>query len=201
MCPCNPCNIALNLDNLSLSLYIACFLVVLTSLWLVHLVLKFQWSCVVLMWQVLLIQLQWPLTVSFWFYVYTNIKGLAKRACWQLLITTVGGCPTQLAASFWHQSLIWPFLALEHVPNSVRLWKAAVELEEPEDARIMLSRAVECCPTSVEVSLPGSAHHSVVEGFSRVQCLRLQCVCCLLKLLFLALEGIMKPRMVFYCSC
>ncbi|KAL7985679.1 hypothetical protein Chor_004249 [Crotalus horridus] len=41
--------------------------------------------------------------------------------------------------------------ALEHVPNSVRLWKAAVELEEPEDARIMLSRAVECCPTSVEV--------------------------------------------------
>uniref|UniRef100_A0A8B9TAH9 Pre-mRNA-processing factor 6 n=1 Tax=Anas platyrhynchos TaxID=8839 RepID=A0A8B9TAH9_ANAPL len=43
--------------------------------------------------------------------------------------------------------------ALEHVPNSVRLWKAAVELEEPEDARIMLSRAVECCPTSVEVRL------------------------------------------------
>jgi len=33
----------------------------------------------------------------------------------------------------------------------VRLWKTAVELEEPEDARIMLSRAVECCPTSVEV--------------------------------------------------
>ena len=50
--------------------------------------------------------------------------------------------------------LLRPFPALEHVPNSVRLWKAAVELEEPEDARIMLSRAVECCPTSVEVSLP-----------------------------------------------
>lgn len=47
---------------------------------------------------------------------------------------------------------VCPFPALEHVPNSVRLWKAAVELEEPEDARIMLSRAVECCPTSVEVS-------------------------------------------------
>lgn len=30
-----------------------------------------------------------------------------------------------------------------------------MELEEPEDARIMLSRAVECCPTSVEVSFPG----------------------------------------------
>ncbi|NWT66508.1 PRP6 factor, partial [Prunella himalayana] len=42
---------------------------------------------------------------------------------------------------------------LEHVPNSVRLWKAAVELEEPEDARIMLSRAVECCPTCVEMWL------------------------------------------------
>ena len=50
--------------------------------------------------------------------------------------------------------LVRPFPALEHVPNSVRWWKAAVELEEPEDARIMLSRAVECCPTSVEVSLP-----------------------------------------------
>ena len=41
--------------------------------------------------------------------------------------------------------------ALEQLPNSVRLWKAAVELENEEDARIMLSRAVECCPTSVEV--------------------------------------------------
>ena len=39
--------------------------------------------------------------------------------------------------------------ALEQIPNSVRLWKAAVELESAEDARIMLSRAVECCPTSV----------------------------------------------------
>ncbi len=47
------------------------------------------------------------------------------------------------------------FVALEHVPNSVRLWKAAVELEKEEDARIMLSRAVECCPTSVEVRIVG----------------------------------------------
>ena len=38
-------------------------------------------------------------------------------------------------------------------PDSVRLWKAAVELEEPEDAKILLSRAVECCPTSVELWL------------------------------------------------
>ncbi|KAK3931821.1 Pre-mRNA-processing factor 6 [Frankliniella fusca] len=43
--------------------------------------------------------------------------------------------------------------ALEHIPNSVRLWKAAVELEEPEDARILLSRAVECCSTSVDLWL------------------------------------------------
>ena len=43
--------------------------------------------------------------------------------------------------------------ALEMIPNSVRLWKQAVELENEEDARIMLSRAVECCPTSVEVGI------------------------------------------------
>lgn len=41
--------------------------------------------------------------------------------------------------------------ALENIPSSVRLWKALVELEEPKDARILLSRAVECCPLSVEV--------------------------------------------------
>ncbi|MCP9262881.1 Pre-mRNA-processing factor 6 [Dirofilaria immitis] len=34
-----------------------------------------------------------------------------------------------------------------------RLWKAAVELEEPEDARILLTRAVECCSTSTELWL------------------------------------------------
>ena len=45
------------------------------------------------------------------------------------------------------------FVALENIPNSVRLWKAAVELEDPEDATILLSRAVECCPQSVEVIL------------------------------------------------
>ncbi|XP_021354923.1 pre-mRNA-processing factor 6-like, partial [Mizuhopecten yessoensis] len=43
--------------------------------------------------------------------------------------------------------------ALEHIPNSVKLWKMAVELEDEVDARIMLSRAVECCPTSVELWL------------------------------------------------
>lgn len=43
--------------------------------------------------------------------------------------------------------------ALEHIPNSVRLWKAAIELEEPDNARILLGRAVECCPSSVELWL------------------------------------------------
>ena len=32
--------------------------------------------------------------------------------------------------------------ALERVPNSVRLWKAAVELANEDDARILLVR---CC--------------------------------------------------------
>jgi hypothetical protein len=47
-----------------------------------------------------------------------------------------------------------PKLALEFIPNSVRIWKAAVEMEEDEeDARLMLSRAVECVPTAVELWL------------------------------------------------
>ncbi|CAI5450958.1 unnamed protein product [Caenorhabditis angaria] len=43
--------------------------------------------------------------------------------------------------------------ALEQIPSSVLLWKAAVELEEPEEARILLTRAVECCRTSTEMWL------------------------------------------------
>ena len=35
----------------------------------------------------------------------------------------------------------------------MRLWKAAVELAREEDARLMLSRAVECCPQHVELWL------------------------------------------------
>lgn len=42
--------------------------------------------------------------------------------------------------------------ALERIPTSVRLWKAAVELANQDDARVLLSRAVECCP-QVSVSL------------------------------------------------
>jgi pre-mRNA-processing factor 6 len=44
--------------------------------------------------------------------------------------------------------------ALEFVPDSMRLWKAAIELEEdPEDAKIMLAAAVEYIPYSVELWL------------------------------------------------
>ena len=43
--------------------------------------------------------------------------------------------------------------ALETVPDSVRLWKTAVTLEEPADAKVLLQGAVECCPLSVELWL------------------------------------------------
>ena len=46
-----------------------------------------------------------------------------------------------------------PHIALETIPTSVRLWKAAVELEDVDDAKILLGRAVECCPLSVELWL------------------------------------------------
>ena len=43
--------------------------------------------------------------------------------------------------------------ALENIPTSVTLWKAAIELEDAEDARILLSVAVEKVPHSVEMWL------------------------------------------------
>ena len=43
--------------------------------------------------------------------------------------------------------------ALEFVPNSVKLWRVAIDLESVEDARIMLGRAVECVPRSVDMWL------------------------------------------------
>ena len=43
--------------------------------------------------------------------------------------------------------------ALEFIPNSVQLWKTAIELEDVSDARIMLARATECVPHSVEMWL------------------------------------------------
>ncbi|KAJ2846000.1 U4/U6 x U5 tri-snRNP complex subunit Prp1, partial [Coemansia erecta] len=43
--------------------------------------------------------------------------------------------------------------ALEVVPTSVVLWKAAVGLEEPEDARVLLTHAVDLVPRSTELWL------------------------------------------------
>jgi pre-mRNA-processing factor 6 len=40
-------------------------------------------------------------------------------------------------------------VGLENIPTAIRLWKAAVELEEEDDARILLSRAVEYVPLFV----------------------------------------------------
>eukprot|EP00884_Botryococcus_braunii_P009418 jgi/Botrbrau1/18478/Bobra.0072s0060.1 len=42
---------------------------------------------------------------------------------------------------------------LERIPQSVRLWKAAVELANEDDARVLLTRAVECCGQHVELWL------------------------------------------------
>jgi pre-mRNA-processing factor 6 len=43
---------------------------------------------------------------------------------------------------------------LEFIPDSVRIWKAAIDLEEDEeDARIMLAGAVECVPYSIDLWL------------------------------------------------
>ncbi|KAH6812459.1 hypothetical protein C2S51_026221 [Perilla frutescens var. frutescens] len=44
----------------------------------------------------------------------------------------------------------------DHVPDSVRLWKAPrrwVELASEDDARLLLQRAVECCPLHVDLWL------------------------------------------------
>ena len=43
--------------------------------------------------------------------------------------------------------------ALERLPNSVRLWRALVDLSTEDDARVLLKRAVECCPQHKELWL------------------------------------------------
>jgi pre-mRNA-processing factor 6 len=43
-------------------------------------------------------------------------------------------------------------IGLEHILDSVRLWKAVVKLAN-EDTRLLLHRAVECCPLHVELWL------------------------------------------------
>ena len=60
-----------------------------------------------------------------------------------------------------------PLLALETIPDSVKLWKAAVEMEAAEDACVLLGRAVECCPTSTELWL-ALAHLETYENARKV---------------------------------
>ncbi|KAL5702368.1 Protein STABILIZED1 [Ranunculus cassubicifolius] len=43
--------------------------------------------------------------------------------------------------------------ALDSVVDSVKLWKAVVDLANDEDARVLLYRAVECCPLNVDLWL------------------------------------------------
>ncbi|GKD47410.1 protein stabilized1 [Tanacetum coccineum] len=40
-----------------------------------------------------------------------------------------------------------------HIPDSLRLWEAVVELANEEDENLLLQRAVECCPLHAEVWL------------------------------------------------
>ncbi|KAM1114320.1 hypothetical protein ACFX15_046241 [Malus domestica] len=46
---------------------------------------------------------------------------------------------------------------LEHIPDSVRLWEAVVELAGEEDKRLLLHRAMKCCPLHVELWLQHGA--------------------------------------------
>lgn len=43
--------------------------------------------------------------------------------------------------------------ALEFIPNSIRLWKEAISLENETNAYILLKRAVECVPESLDMWL------------------------------------------------
>ena len=43
--------------------------------------------------------------------------------------------------------------ALENLPTSPTLWKATVDLEDESNAKILLARAVECCPKDVDLWL------------------------------------------------
>ena len=51
----------------------------------------------------------------------------------------------------------------------MRLWKSAVELENEDAARIMLSRAVECCQASVEVTLDNNLRFVMILSLFRDQ--------------------------------
>ena len=43
--------------------------------------------------------------------------------------------------------------ALEQLPREVDLWKACVQLEQPEEAKQLLAKAVQCVPHSSDLWL------------------------------------------------
>ena len=58
----------------------------------------------------------------------------------------------KLFIEIYEYKLFFFYPALEHIPNSVRLWKETVDLESsPTDAQILRSHAVEVIPLSVEL--------------------------------------------------
>ena len=65
--------------------------------------------------------------------------------------------------------------ALEKVPTSVRLWKAAIELASEDDARVLLKRATECCPQVCSQGYtPGCPHQGYSHWASHTASHRLQ---------------------------
>ena len=65
--------------------------------------------------------------------------------------------------------------ALEKVPTSVRLWKAAIELASEDDARVLLKRATECCPQVCSRGYtPGFPHQAIYTGLPTQASHRLQ---------------------------
>ena len=59
--------------------------------------------------------------------------------------------------------------ALEGVPTSVRLWKAAIELASEDDARVLLKRATECCP---QVRSGGCPQHKGCSSHTSLPCVQ-----------------------------
>ena len=57
--------------------------------------------------------------------------------------------------------------ALEAIPSSVALWKSAVDLEQPAEARLLLSRAVQVCSGHVDLWL-ALAHLETYENAKEV---------------------------------
>lgn len=56
---------------------------------------------------------------------------------------------------------------LKHITNSEELWKSLIELEDPEDAKVLLARAIEAIPHCVEMRL-ALAHLETIENAKNI---------------------------------